>query len=205
MGYKPGDDIAARMAEVVGDGPRILAIPDEGIGAEERAIVDEVRAAAGAGPAIEIPDYMRTMLKNPGVFRAQMNIGTAIFQGTLPKRERELAVLRVGWLCGAPYEWGEHVDIAKRYGVTAEEVERATAGSAAPGWSEHDRAILKGVEELLDNKALSQETWDTLAKTWNEAQMLEFPVMVGMYVTTAFVQNSVRNRLAEDNPGLSYR
>lgn len=205
MGYKPGDDIAARMAEVVGDGPRILAIPDEGIGAEARAIVDEVRAAAGAGPAIEIPDYMRTMLKNPGVFRAQMNIGTAIFQGQLPKRERELAVLRVGWLCGAPYEWGEHVDIAKRYGVTAEEVERTTVGSAAPGWSEHDRAILKGVEELLDNKAVSQETWDTLARTWNEAQMLEFPIMVGMYVTTAFVQNSVRTRLAEDNPGLTYR
>lgn len=205
MGYKPGDDIAARMAEVVGDGPRILAIPDEGIGAAERAIVDEVRAAAGAGPATEIPDYMRTMLKNPGVFRAQMDMGTAIFLGTLPKRERELAVLRVGWLCGAPYEWGEHVDIAKRYGVTGEEVERTTVGSAAPGWSEHDRAILKGVEELFDNKAVSQETWDTLAKTWNEAQMLEFPVMVGMYVTTAFVQNSVRTRLAEDNPGLSYR
>ncbi len=205
MGYRPGDDIAARMAEVVGQGPRIEAIPDAGIDGEARAIVDTIRAAAGAGSAAEVPDYMRTMLKHPAIFRAQMDMGTAIFQGLIPKRERELAVLRIGWLCGAPYEWGEHVDIGKRYGVTADEVERATVGSAAPGWSEHDRAILKGVEELLDNKAISQATWDTLAKTWNEAQMLEFPMMAGMYVTTAFIQNSVRTRLAEDNPGLSHR
>jgi hypothetical protein len=57
---------------------------------------------------------------------------------------------RVGWRCRAPYEWGEHVDIAKRNGVTAVEVERVTAGAYAPGWTAHEMAILRGVDELIE-------------------------------------------------------
>ena len=77
--------------------------------------------------------------------------------------------------------------------------------SLAAGWSVHDAAILRGVEELIANKALSDETWNTLAQSWDEAQLFEFPMMVGQYVAIAFVQNSLRIRLAEDNPGLSHR
>jgi alkylhydroperoxidase family enzyme len=198
-------DIDARQAHVVGECPRILPIANDEIDAEVRQIVDRIRASAGSGAAGIIPEYMRTVLKHPGIFRCQMEMGTVIFRGQIPARERELAVLRIGWLCRAPYEWGEHVDIAKRYGVTAEEVERVTGGSSAPGWNDHDRAILRGVEELLGEKALSDATWDALTKTWNEAQMIEFTMMVGQYVATAFIQNSLRVRLASDNPGLSHR
>lgn len=198
-------DIEARHAHVVGDGPRILPLRREEVDDEARQIVDRVRASAQGSKADELPEYMRTVLKHPAIFRCQMEMGTAIFRGQIPPRERELAVLRIGWLCQAPYEWGEHVDIGKLRGLTAEEIERVTAGSSAAGWQEHDRAILRGVEELLAEHALSDATWNTLAKTWNEAQMIEFTMMVGQYVATAFVQNSLRIRLAPDNPGLSHR
>lgn len=198
-------DIAAREAHVVGSAPRIEAVPNEAIDAESWDLVNRVRAAAGAGPMTAMPEYMRTAIKHPTIFRCQMEMGTAVFQGRIPPRERELAVLRCGWLCRAPFEWGEHVDIAKRYGVTAEEIERVTQGSSAPGWSAHEAAILRGVEELIADQALTDDTWETLAKSWDEQQMFEFPMMVGQYVATAFVQNSIRIRLAEDNPGLSHR
>jgi len=170
---------------------------------ETRNLVDTIRLSAGAGTAAEVPDYMRTMVKHPALFRAQMELGTVLFKGLISPRERELAVLRIGWLAGAPYEWGEHVKISQRYGVTLEEIARVQQGSAAPGWSEHDAAILRGVEELLSDFAMSDATWDILARTWDEAQMLEYPSMVGQYVVTAFIQNSVRNRLAPENPGLA--
>jgi hypothetical protein len=48
-------------------------------------------------------------------------------------------------------------------------------------------------------------TWATLAQTWTEPQLIEFVTMVGQYVTTGFVQNALRMRLASDNPGLTYR
>ena len=198
-------DIPARQAHVVGSGPRIAPLSDDEVDQGSRDIVDRVRAGAGAGPAVVMPEYMRIVMKHPEMFSAQMIMGEMFYNGRLPRRERELAILRSAWLTQSPYEWGEHVDIAKRVGLSAEEVERTIRGSGAPEWSEFDRAVIRGVEELLANYALSDETWTTLSGQWDEAQMLEFPAMVGQYVTIAFLQNSVRVPLAEDNPGMSHR
>jgi len=198
-------DVAARQAHVVGDGPRIAAVANEAVDADSLRLVNEVRASAGTSQVSVMPEYMRTIVKHPSIFRAHMEMGTVIFRGLIPPRERELAVLRIGWLCRAPYEWGEHVNIGKRYGLTAEEVARVTAGSAAESWGEHDAAILRGVEELIADHCLSDETWNTLAKRWDERQLIEFPMMVGQYAAIAMVQNTLRIALAKDNPGLSHR
>ena len=120
----------------------------------------------------------------------------------LSARDRELAVLRVGWLCRAPYEWSQHVEIAKRYGVGAEEIARIPEGSTAPGWSSHDAAILRGVEELIADAAISHATWASLASRWNERQMIELPALVGQYRAVAGMQNSLRLPLSAECAGL---
>lgn len=198
-------DIAARQVHVVGDGPRIAALKQAEMDPDDLALCIAIRESVGVHEHKVIPDYMLTMIKHPEIFRCQMEMGTAIFQGRISPRERELAVLRVGWLTRSPYEWGQHVVIAKRYGLSDEEVERVTLGSDAAGWSEHERAILRGVEELIGDHALSDATWEVLAKSWDEAQLIEFPMMVGQYVATAFVQNSLRTALENDNPGMTRR
>jgi hypothetical protein len=53
---------------------------------------------------------------------------------TLPPRERELLILRTGWLCCAEYEWGQHVVIGKKAGLTDEEITRIKEGPDAKGW-----------------------------------------------------------------------
>lgn len=198
-------DYPARQAHVVGAGPRIEAVPHEAVTPAQRDQVNRVRAGAGVGPVERLPFYMRVVLKQPDLFGCHMELGAAVFAGRLPPRDRELAVLRIAWLSQSPYEWGEHVDIAQRFGRTAEDAERVTRGSAAEGWTAHDAAILRGVEELLADYALSDATWTTLAETWDEAQLIEYLMMVGHYVSVAFVQNTLRIPLARDNPGLSYR
>lgn len=198
-------DYAARQAHVVGAGPRIEAVPHEEVTAQQRDQVNRVRAGAGVGPVERLPHYMRVVLKQPDLFGCHMEMGSAVFTGRLPPRDRELAVLRIAWLSQSPYEWGEHVDIAQRFGRTAEEAARVTQGSSAEGWSEHDAAILRGVEELLADYALSDATWEVLARAWDEAQLIEYLMMVGHYVGVAFVQNTLRIPLAGDNPGLSHR
>lgn len=202
--FNAGFDIAAREAHVVGDGPRIAAVADEEVDEEARQLIVSVRSGAGAPPMGEVPEYMRTMVKHPDIFRCQMEMGAVLFRGRIPARERELAVLRVGWLCRAPYEWGQHVAIGYRVGLTADEISRVRIGSDATGWNAHEAAILRGVEELLAEKALSDETWATLALTWDEAQLIEYPMMVGQYVATAYVQNSLRIPLEGGNPGLAH-
>lgn len=199
-------DIIERERHVVGQGPRIEPLADEALKPSDIDLINAVRAGAGAGPVVgSAPEYMRTMLRHPELFRSQMDLGTVLYNGAIPPLERELAILRVAWLCGAPYEWAQHVGIANRLGMSADVVERARQGSQAEGWSEHERAILSGVEELVEEKAVSDATWTTLAETWDEAQLIEFPMLVGQYVATAYVQNTLRSRLEGCEEGLSRR
>lgn len=198
-------DVAARHAQTLGDAPRIAPLKQAEMGADDLALCVAIRESVGVFEHSRIPDYMLTMVKHPEIFRRQMEMGTTIFQGRLTPREREIAVLRVGWLCRAPFEWGQHVAVSKRYGLSDEEIERVTLGSSAEGWTAHEAAILRGVEEMLGDQCISEPTWTELAKSWDEAQLIEFPMMVGQYVATAFVQNSLRIALEGDNPGLTRR
>jgi 4-carboxymuconolactone decarboxylase len=201
-----GFDIDAREAEIIGKPERIAPLQPEEFDAEATALVIKVRKALGIDEMDIIPSVFGVMLRKPGLFRCQMELGVELLgKGDIPARERELAILRCGWLCGAPYEWGEHVDISKRYGVTAEEVERVTQGSSAEGWSDHDRAVVKAVEELIEERMISDTTWEILSLSWSERQLLELPILIGQYFTIAIQQNSLRVRLASDNPGLRHR
>lgn len=199
-------DIDAREAQVLGKPQRIAPLAPEEFDEEGRALVISVRESLGLSEHSKMPEVFGTMLKHPGLFRRQMEMGVQLLgKGSLDPRQRELAILRVGWLCRAPYEWGEHVDIAKRYGVADEEIERVTQGPSAPGWSEFDAAILRAVDELLGDKMISDDTWKVLAGAWTERQLIEFPTLIGQYVATAYLQNSLRIRLAADNTGLRHR
>jgi 4-carboxymuconolactone decarboxylase len=199
-------DIDAREAQVLGRPQRIEPLKQEDFDDEARTLVITVRESLGITEHAAMPEAFATMLKHPALYRCQMEMGIQLLgKGVLSPRERELAVLRVGWLCRAPYEWCQHVDIAKRYGVTAEEVERATRGSSAPGWSGHEAALVRGVEELLSDQSISDDTWNVLAQTWTERQLLEFLAVVGYYVSIAYSQNALRMRLIPGKKGLRER
>lgn len=199
-------NIERRMDQVVGQGLRVTPLEESEMSQEARDVAVKLRAAFGIPENGAMPLSLRVMLLHPELFTGQMAMGLALANGAIPGRERELAILRNAWLSAAPYEWGEHVNIAKRrFGVTTEEVERCTQGSAAEGWSEHERAILRGVEEFHADHALSEETWAILARTWDQKQLMEFPILIGTYIATALQQNTLRMPLDPDNPGLAHR
>jgi len=198
-------DIQAREAYITGKPPRISPLQPGEYGEQGHETVAALRTALGLPPTAEVLEYVATMLRHPALLQRHVDLSVQLFKGTLSARDRELAILRTGWLCQAPYEWGEHVLIGKRVGFTSEEIERITIGSTAPEWDEHDRAILRAVEELLADTMISDETWAALARTFDEQQLLEFPILIGFYQGISYLQNSVRFRLQPDNPGLSAR
>ena len=128
-------DIAARMAEVVGEPPRVEPLGPEALDEDAVAMVRRIRASAGASDVDQLPEYMRIVIRHPDLFRCNMDMGNTLFNGRLPQPERELAILRIAWLMRAPFEWGQHVIIAKRLGFSSETIERARQGTAAGGWN----------------------------------------------------------------------
>jgi alkylhydroperoxidase family enzyme len=169
-------------------------------------LVSDGTPEATAAAVSNLSEIMRTMLRHPDLFVREIDIGIQLLtQGALPSRDRELAILRIGWLCQAPYEWGEHVLVAKHIGVSSEDIERITRGSAAPGWGEQTQAILRAAEELFADAMISDETWATLSKRLDDRQLIELPILIGQYQVVAYYQNSLRLRLHNGNLGLKAR
>lgn len=198
-------EIQAREDLILGKPPRIAPLDASALDGESQRIVEEVWQALGIPPKDNMPAYFLTMLKHPELMLGQAKFSIRLFQGALSVRDRELAILRLAWLCQAPYEWGQHVNTGKRTGLTGEEIEGVTVGSASPLWSQRERAILRAVEELHSDAMIGDETWRALAGFLDEKQLIELPVLVGYYQSIAYLQNSLRFRLESDNSGLSER
>jgi len=155
---------------------------------------------------VHLPEIERTLLRHAQLYSVHTDVGIHLHtRGALSRRDRELAVLRIAWLCQAPYEWGEHVMVAKRIGFTPEDIRRVIEGPQAGGLDPHDRAILKAVDELHDDAMISDATWAVLAERLDEQQLIELPIVVGHYQSTAYYQNSLRLRLHAGNAGLKAR
>ena len=223
-----GHNSEQREARVLGNGPRIQPLQVSELtddllqiltrmsqintalaSREQDTLTDLISDRAGdatAAAVANLSEIMRTMLRHPDLFVREIDVGVQLLtQGALSNRDRELAILRIGWLCQAPYEWGEHVLVAKHVGISSEDIERITHGSAAPGWSEHDQAILRAAEELFADAMISDETWATLSKRLDDRQLIELPILIGQYQVVAYYQNSLRLRLHNGNLGLKAR
>ncbi len=117
--------------------------------------------------------------------------GWLLYGGTLPARERELLILRAGYLCRAGYEWGQHVQIAKVAGLDDDEIARVAEGPEARGWSDGDALLLRAADELHADSRISDPTWSGLAERWDDQQLIEVCMVVGQYHLVAFTLNSL--------------
>lgn len=205
----PPRDPVQRMREIVGRPPRIAPLCETEISEEARAISAQLGRAAGVEGGDRRhapPEIVATLLKHPRLYEKDLGLGLELLgRPIIAPRDRELAVLRSAWLLGAPFEWGEHVLIGKRAGLTSAEIERITQGSAASGWSPRDRAVLRAAEELRADAMIGDETWRELAAYLDEAQLIELTCVIGVYTKVAYMQNALRLRLTPSNPGLSAR
>jgi len=137
-------------------------------------------------------NIFRTMVRSPEAFRAFMAWGNYILSrsNALPARQREIAILRIGWLCRAGYEWGQHVVIGKRSGLTDAEIEAIKIGSEAPGWSAADATILVACDELHHDQFITPATWARLSAHFDEKQRVDLVYTVGQYTQVSMLLNS---------------
>jgi len=154
----------------------------------EEAIDADTRTRFGAGPMLNI---FRTLAHHPKLMKRWLVFGNHVLaKSTLAPRERELAILRVGWLCRAGYEWGQHVAIAREAGLRDEEIERVPRGPDAPGWSPLERAVLRAADELHEDQFVSDATFAELASHYDERQLLDLVFTVGQYHLVSMALNT---------------
>jgi alkylhydroperoxidase family enzyme len=171
------------------DDPRLAELYAKGLQGEDGEVLN-IFAALG-----NHPDLLRRWL----VFAAHV-----LSKSTLTPRDRELLILRTGWLCRSAYEFGQHVTIARGCGITDAEIERVKLGPDATGWSEHDRLLLQAADELHRESAISTPTWELLIDELETEQLLDLIFAVGNYHLVAMVLNTLHVPLDAGVPEVSF-
>jgi 4-carboxymuconolactone decarboxylase len=176
--------------------PRLEPLQAEQWSAEVQEILRPIKEQQG-----EVPNIFKTLAHHPKLMRRWLVFGNhVLFKSTVPARERELVILRIGWLCQAEYEWAQHVRIGRQAGLTAEEIHRIKTGPAAPEWSEQDRLLLQATDELHADAHISDATWQGLSKYYNTQQLMDIVFAVGQYNLVSMALNTLGVQLDEGLP-----
>jgi 4-carboxymuconolactone decarboxylase len=143
-----------------------------------------------------------TLGKHEPLFRSFSKLGGYLLSrhATLPARERELVILRVGWRSGSDYEFGQHTLIGRQVGLTDDEITRLATDSL-DGWADDDDALLVMADELCADNEVSDPTWARLATRWSEQQLLELLVLAGFYRLVSGFLRGVRVQREPGTPG----
>jgi 4-carboxymuconolactone decarboxylase len=162
---------------------------------------DDVRGVLSARPqgfGVRLGDnnIFPTLARHSQLFRAWLPFGGFLLgAGVLGGRERELLILRTGHNCGSSYEWGQHVRLSERLGISREEIMRVAHGPDAAGWSADDAALLRAADELHTSDKISDSTWQQLSRSYDERGLIEITMLVGHYHMVAFALNSLEVEL----------
>ena len=163
------------------------------------ALDPDTRAVFGDGPMLNI---FATLAHHPKLLKRWLVFGNHILsKNSLPPREREIVILRIGWLCRAGYEWGQHVAIGKDVGLVQEEIDRIREGPDAPGWTPLEAALLRATDELHADAFVSDATWQSLSELSDE-QKIDLVFTVGQYNLVSMALNSLGVQLDPGVEGL---
>jgi 4-carboxymuconolactone decarboxylase len=169
--------------------PRIPPLPPEEQDEPTRELLAQVRIADA--PHAPTANIFSTLVRHPGLFRRWLPFGGKLLAGKLPARDRELLILRTGWLCQAEYEWAQHTIIGRAVGLSEAEIDRIREGPEAAGWDSSEATLLRAADQLHASARIDDSTWDELAARYDEAQLIEVPMLVGAYHMVAFTLNSL--------------
>ncbi len=167
--------------------PRVSPLPESEWDDETRELLGGLMRAGG-----RVLNIFATLARHPKLLKRWLVFGNHVLgKNTLSPRERELAILRIGWLCRAEYEWGQHVVISRGLGIDDEEIRRVTAGPDAPGWDPFEATLLRAVDELHADAMIGDATWKALSARYDTQQLIDLVFTVGQYNLVSMALNTL--------------
>ena len=160
--------------------PILQPLPDEALSAET--------AASLSGHVLNIH---RMIAHSPELLRRSVQLRNYLVKGSaLSERQRELLILRTGYLVDSPYEWAHHVVRGQAAGLVMTEIERVRAGGQAKGWTADEKALLNMVDEMHGRQHLGAETQAQVLALLGPAGLIDAIFTIGYYITLGTILNS---------------
>lgn len=163
----------------------------------------EILGSLGRGE--QTIDVFKTCLQHRALCRAWMPFTRYVLgqENPLPRRDREILILRASWNCNADYDWAHHVPAAKQSGLSDEEILRISKGPNAPGWGRNDQLLLRAADELHKDYFITDATWQGLkAAGYTDQQLVDVIFTTGQYTMVSMFLNSAGVQLEPGFKGL---
>jgi alkylhydroperoxidase family enzyme len=166
--------------------PRIAPLKDDELTEEQREALKPMFATGR--PVLNI---FRTLARAPKALTRFNDWGSYVLsrRNSLTAREREIVILRVGFLCKSGYEFTQHTRIGLEAGLTPDEIGRIKAGADA-GWSPAEAALIRAADELVKDHFVSDATWAALSQHFDEKQRMDVVFTAGQYTQVSMFLNT---------------
>jgi len=126
-------------------------------------------------------NIFRALSHSPEALRRFMKLGNYFLEeGKLEPKLRELAILRAGALCRAPYEFSQHVAFGRRTGLSDSQI-RGVIEPHAGLFEPRELAVLAYAGEMTADARVSDATFGAVAGFLNEEEVVELTLVVGYY------------------------
>lgn len=161
----------------VGDIPRELQTPSKWFSPPEKGSLKMFEESPG------MANVQRVLANNPPLMKRWMGFAHYLLNETsLGLRDREIIILRVAIVGGYDYEWGQHVQIAKRAcSFTDKDFGMIINGPKHPSWGAREKCALLMVDNLMEERSVSRDTWNEGLEHYTVQQMMDIVFTVGNY------------------------
>lgn len=146
-------------------------------------------------------NVLKTLVRYPALLKAWLGFANHIlFNSSLSPRDREIVILRIGWLCQSGYEFGQHILMGMDAGLGEDEIKAIAEGSTAANWSSAERVLISATDELHGDAFVGDTTYAELEKHFSENQILDMVFTVGQYNMVSMALNTAGVQLDDGIP-----
>jgi len=157
---------------------RVSYLNREDLPEADRVIFDNLAAESGG----TVGNLFRVLAHTPKFLRRFCSMGNALRNKTeLDPKLRELAILTVGRLTDAQYEFVHHCSIARRVGVSREQIEALADWEKSTQFSDNERAVIRYAVEATSNVRVTDAIWSALKTFLDTPRMMELVQNVAYY------------------------
>ena len=152
---------------------RLPYVSREDLTAEGREVFDEFERERGTAPG----HIHRAIANAPNLLRRFSAMAMELRNHTeLDPRLRELALMTVGRIAGAEYEFVHHWNIALNVGVRREQLEQLADFERASVFNQHERAVMRYAAEVTTNIKVSD-----MREFLDDRRIMELAMSVAFY------------------------
>jgi 4-carboxymuconolactone decarboxylase len=179
--------LAAKKAAAKKLDYRLPAIAEETLDAEQRALLESMRAGPRGG-RVQLKGPFGVYMLAPKYGELTQQLGAHVrFNTAVEPRLSEFAILCTARMWRAQYEWHAHAPIAEKAGVKPQTIRDIKAGRAPTKAAKDERAIYDFVEELYKRRRVSDRNYKRVQAVLGDRGIVELVGILGYYTGVSMI------------------